>query len=234
MSSISQPTIETAKALLSSNLRLIEQQRPEQAIRDNFTSYLRQLFPDEPSWVRRHISDTESAVSIVTAKRRKTGFVDNLVDLTAIEYEPNLLLRAKFDDGFRQVKEYCSSLINAGNRVDHILGILSDTIRWFAYSVSIHESVQGAQVTPDDVVLTEIESIDLSAANDRAAIQLIEFLTRYLGRLESRRLNATTIAFDMGFDSPFGTGRVHAIRTLVERAFSERPDYARLIRTLWS
>jgi hypothetical protein len=107
-------SIAAAQALLRTNVALIKQRKREQAIRDNLTSYLRQIFPDEPGWVNRHISDTETSTSIVTANRQKTGFIDNLVGLTFIEYEPNLLLRARFEGGLAQIKEYSSGLITNG------------------------------------------------------------------------------------------------------------------------
>jgi hypothetical protein len=92
--------IEAAKQALLDSINLIADEKNEQAIRDSFTSYLRRIFPDHPSWVIRHIQGSESAVRISKANKTSTGFVDNLVDLTAIEYEGNLSIRAKYEEGY--------------------------------------------------------------------------------------------------------------------------------------
>mgnify|MGYP006922431004 FL=1 len=56
---------------------------------------------------------------------------------TAIEYEKNLTRRAIFDEGYHQVREYCAALRSRGIEQEEILGVLSDTVRWYGYTVQV-------------------------------------------------------------------------------------------------
>ncbi len=127
-----QDQVRAAVEFIQAALRLVADGNNEDVIRQNFTSYLRQIFPDIPNWLERHIKGGEAAVKFAKGGKTRTGFVDNLVDLTAIEYESDLTIRAKFDIGLGQVKDYCASLLNEGHDAELVLGVLSDTIRWRA------------------------------------------------------------------------------------------------------
>lgn len=222
-----------AVKLIQSALGLIAEGRNEDVIRHNFTSYLRQIFPDIPNWLERHIEGGEAAVKFAKAGRRRTGFVDNLIDLTAIEYESDLTNKAKFDTGFGQVKDYCASLLNEGHDPELILGVLSDTVRWRAYRIGSVSDPLGGSYGREDIELEEIERIDVSSANDVAAKILIGFLNRYLGRLGSRPLSAYSLAKDLGFESRFCSEHSDELRTIIAAAAKARPAYAELVATLW-
>jgi hypothetical protein len=230
------PTEEQIKAaveFIQAALRLIADGRNEDVIRQNFTSYLRSIFPDIPSWLERHIKGGEAAVKFAKKGKTRTGFVDNLVDLTAIEYESNLTRQAKFDTGFGQVKDYCASLLNQGFDPELILGVLSDTVRWQAYRIKSVTQPTAGKFGRDDIELEWIEGIDLSSADDVAAKRLIGFLSRYLGRLGSRPLNADSIAKDLGFTSRFCAQHITGLISVVSAAAKTRPEYAELIAALW-
>ncbi|WP_286884821.1 N-6 DNA methylase [Aneurinibacillus sp. UBA3580] len=225
--------IKAAIQCIQASLKLIAEGKLEDVIRHNFTSYLRLIFPEVPSWVKLHIEGGESAVHFSKNGQTRIGFVDNLVDLTVIEYESNLTIQGKFETGFGQVKDYCASLINKGHDPELILGVLSDTVRWRAYKIKSVSSPVSGKLGREHIELEEIEYIDLSAADEVAARKLINFLNTYLGRLGSRPLTASSIAKDFGFDSEFCSRHTYALRYLVQEAFASRPQYAKLISDLW-
>jgi len=230
---IADERIQAAKACIQASLKLIAEGKVEDVIRHNFTSYLRNIFPDSPSWLERHIEGGEAAVKFAKAGETSTGFVDNLVDLTAIEYESDLTKSAKFEAGFGQVKDYCASLLNQGNDAELVFGVLSDTVHWRAYRIVLVEPPTVGVLGRDHIQLEEIERIDLSAGDETAAKTLIGFLTRYLGRLGSRPLNAESIAKDLGLESIFCARHMEGLRGLVDEATQARPEYAELIAELW-
>lgn len=225
--------IRSANEFIRAALRLIAEGKVEDVIRHNFTSYLRRIFPDTPSWLERHIEGGEAAVKFAKGGRTRTGFVDNLIDLTAIEYESDLTSRAKFETGYGQVKDYCASLLNKGYDPELVVGVLSDTVRWRAYRIQSVTPPASGKLGREHIELEEIEQIDLSASDEVAAKALISFLSRYLGRLGARPLNATSIAKDLGFDSRFCGEHIEALRDVVVTASHARPDYAELIAILW-
>ncbi len=229
-----------AQECIKRSVELIEQSRKlggkegakESNIRHNFTSYLRLLFPSVPWWVEDHISRGEANSAFSVSGKARVGFVDNLVGMTAIEYETDLENRVKFEDGFRQIRNYCASLVNKGNAPDLVIGVLSDTVRWRAYKIRAISPATG-MLGGDHVELEELDQINLSSADELAARKLASFLIRYLGRKGSRPLSAFTIARDLGFESDFCKARATDLRYLVEKAFNRNPKYADLIAKLW-
>ena len=155
-----------AQQSLSDSLQLMAEGKNEQVIRDSFTSHLRQIFPESPSWVVRHIQGSEAAVKIIKGTKGSTSFVDNLVDLTAIEYEGDLTISSKYNTGYNQVKDYCSSLVNKGHDPELIIGILSDTVRWYAYEIDLSQLPQDA-CSRDNIILKQIEFIDCSVVSEK-------------------------------------------------------------------
>lgn len=202
-------------------------------MRDIFTSNLLLMFPEAPYWVRRHIDQAESTLVSHRQGRRTNVFVDNLVDNTAIEYETNLQNHAIFLHGLGQVQEYCASLVNTGIETSMIYGVLSDTLEWHVYSVSVTPMAYSLPIRPDQVTLTEIDNLNLRSSQPREGEKLLRFLTSYLGRVGSRYLSAENIANDLGFNSPFYENKVAILHDVVERAFIERPQYAEMIQELW-
>lgn len=227
--------IKIAIDCIKASLKLIGEGKPEDAIRHSFTSYLRLLYPDMPRWIELHIAGSEEAVKYVKEGQLRTGFVDNLVELTAIEYESDITIQAKFKEGYAQLKNYCASLLNKKIPPDLISGILSDTIHWRVYKISSIATPKEGIYGGEDIELEENmdERIDLSAADEIAAKQLLRFLSRNLGRMESRPLNVSSIAKDMGLESKFCEKHLTALSTLVEEAFKARPQYAEMITRLW-
>src|ERR1700726_2716388 len=107
--------IEAATACIRDAIGHIANGKNEDVVRQNFTSHLRSMFPSNPAWIEHHIAGGEAALRVDRGERVATGFVDNLVNLTAIEYESNLLVPAKYQTGLGQVKEYCAGLAKKGH-----------------------------------------------------------------------------------------------------------------------
>lgn len=227
-----QVNLTAAGLCLQESKSLIDAGKNEQVVRDSFTSHLRQIFPDAPSWMLRHIQGSEAAVKIAKNGSSSTGFVDNLVDLTAIEYEGDLRNSNKFRQGHLQVKDYCASLVNAGNDPDLIIGILSDTVHWYAYQVDV-SALNGETCTRDNILLIELEHIDCSAATEKDALDLTRFLVKYLARIGARPVTANSIAKDLGFENRFSRTHVAALSGIISTAFEDNPKYAGLISELW-
>lgn len=241
MTSPDEINIEAAKECIRKSLSLIEEVRnhksgeasaKESNIRHSFTSYLRLIFPSVPWWVEDHISRGEANSAFSIGGKETFGFVDNLVGLSAIEYESDLENVGKFNEGIRQVKNYCASLLNSGHDPDLVIGVLSDTVRWRAYRIGSASLVDG-MVGGEHLELEEIDRIDLSSADEVAVNRLVHFLLTHLGRKGSRPLSAETIAKDLGFDSAFCLAHAASLQDLVEKALEDNPKYAELIAKLW-
>ena len=226
------------KAFLKEASALIHKGQAEDVLRHALSAKLPLMFPDQPWWIRAHVTGTESLAKFHEHGTKRHGFVDVLVGATVIEYERDLLALGTFEHGLHQVKQYCAGQLNAGTPRDLLVGVLSDTVRWHAFSiVDVKElsSVRGATAYgPEHIELREIESCDLSAAHDIDAKKLGAFLVRHLGREGGRLLAASTLANDLGFDSPFCQAHVQPIDALVDHAFAHDPSYANLITKLWT
>ena len=122
---------QVAQDFIAKAKQLIAAHSNETIIRDNFTSYLRNMFPTSSKWVSYHIEGAETHVHLLRNNRTISGFIDNCIDSIAIEYEKNLSIKTIFDEGYRQVKEYCAALVRENVSMDMILGVLSDTLNWY-------------------------------------------------------------------------------------------------------
>lgn len=224
------------KAFIKDAIDLKAKKVKESVLRENLAHYLGKMFKEVPWWVRYHVRGSEAKVTFSEAEIKKRGFVDNLVGLTVIEWEPDLETKGKFDEGFNQVANYSASLINEGHSPDQVVGILSDTVHWKAYRIKLAEGVKlgaGIVLGAEHVVLEEIDSLDLSAPDELNAKKLVDFLLRHVGREGSRPLNAQTLAEDMGLESLFCAKHIAELGKLVEAAFAANPVYAKLIKKLW-
>ena len=146
---------------------LIDSGAVEDRIRHYLSSRLLSIFPDYPWWVQAHMQGTEEHVHFATAQGNRDGFVDAVVGKTAIEYEKNLTVQGIFAEGYHQVKEYSAALCNIGIPEEEVLGVLSDTVRWYGYRIHIiGDVVEGRLLGPDNIELEQITYIDLSVGTD--------------------------------------------------------------------
>lgn len=213
---------------------LIDAGAVEDRIRHYLSSRLLSIFPDYPWWVQAHMQGTEEHVHFATAQGNRDGFVDAVVGKTAIEYEKNLTVQGIFAEGYHQVKEYSAALCNIGIPEEEVLGVLSDTVRWYGYRIHIiGDVVEGRLLGPDNIELEQIACIDLSVGTDEELTRFEQFINQFMARDESRILNASTLASDFGVDSTFYRESIGVFSRVVQEAMAEKPDYAELIKQVW-
>lgn len=206
----------------------------EDRLRHYLSSKLPSIFPDSPWWIQAHMEGTEAHVRFPAEHKNREGFVDAVVGKTAIEYEKNLTQQVIFDEGYHQVKEYCAALYNIGIPAEEILGVLSDTVRWYGYAVTIVGDVEdGHLYGPENIELTRMAVIDLSRETDEEFRRFEAFVRQFLDRGQSRLLNASTLVTDFGMDSSFYSQNISVFRDTVIRTMTEKTDYAELIQQVW-
>lgn len=204
----------------------------EDVLRHNLSSFLRLMFPDIPTWVNLHIQGSEAQVSFSRNSNQHYGFVDSLVGATAIEYEGDLRVRAKFQTGYNQVKEYCAGLLNQGYPPENIRGILSDTVLWKAYNIELSSTEETANYSASNINLIEIQSLDCES-DASSNYLLLDFLNKHLGRIGSRLLNAESINNDLGFNSILSQEFLPRLISALEDISSDNQEYAQLIESVW-
>lgn len=213
---------------------LINEGAVEDRIRHYLSSRLVSIFPEYPWWVQAHMQGTEERVHFSSVRGNRDGFVDAVVGKTAIEYEKNLTVQGIFAEGYHQVKEYSAALCNIGIPEAEVLGVLSDTVRWYGYRIRIiNEPAEGSLLGPDNVELEQTTFVDLSIGTDDEYTRFEQFIEQFMARDESRLLNAKTLAIDFGVESSFYRDTIGEISETIQRAMEEKPDYANLIKKVW-
>lgn len=207
----------------------------EDKLRHILSAHLPAIFPENPWWLQEHVLGTETYLhfSSSTGKTRH-GFADSVVGKTAIEYEKNLNIKAIFDEGYYQVREYCAALCNMGINQAEILGILSDTVRWYGYKIELIGNKDNSRLYgADDIKLIEEDFIDLSKNTDLEFMRFDNYIQKYLNRSASRILNAKALSLDFGTESIFYRKQIDNFKSIVDRAMSEKAVYAELIKNVW-
>jgi len=206
----------------------------EDMLRHLLSARLPLIFPDNPWWIQAHVLGTEAHVHFANEQgNSRTGFADSIVGKTAIEYEKNLNNRHIFDEGYHQVEEYCAALCNLGISESEIYGVLSDTVRWYGYKISVDRTNTGNLLGANNITLIQEDVVDLSIDPDSKATQFELFVNKYLGRDESRILNAKTLVLDFGMDGEFYRNNINLVKTAVVKAMQQKPDYSELIKNVW-
>jgi len=225
--------IQVAQEFIVKAQQLVDAHSNETKIRDNFTSYLRNMFPSSSKWVSYHIEGAETHVHLIRNNRSISGFIDNCIDSIAIEYEKNLTIKAIFDEGYRQVKEYCAALVRENVSMDMILGVLSDTLNWYVYVIEPDSSLDIADYNQDTITLKEVARLNITQNDERQAADLLLFLQRYLGREGAREISAANLADDFGLQSTFSQDYINDIEIFIESKINRNPVYYQMIEGLW-
>jgi hypothetical protein len=227
--------LDAARAFATEATAQIKAGAIEDVLRHLLSASLPLMFPESPWWIQEHSIGAEAHVHYIDAAgKKRTGFVDSLVGKTAIEYEKNLTIKSIYDEGYHQVEEYCSALLNCGEPCADIIGVLSDTVHWYAFSVRIEkEPAPGLLYGTTNIVLDEIDTVDIERNDDDNLRRFGLFINRYLGRQGSRQLNSLSLALDLGFDSVFYGNNIAEFAETVDEAFSSRDTYGRMIASLW-
>lgn len=221
------------KQFISKQLELRENGEKEDLLRHNQSSSLKLMFDPSTKWVRDHIEGIEKSVHLIRENRTVTGFVDSCIDSTAIEYERDLRIDSIYEEGYRQVKEYCASLIREGIDIEMILGILSDTLSWYIFEVVPTDNLLSSEYTPNNIVLKQIDSLEIGDASDNSAVALLNFLPKYLGREESRFVTGHNLARDFGLTSEYSKGYIDSISEFINKAIDQNKTYFQMVQKLW-
>lgn len=218
-------------------VQLREVGRPEAALREEFVSRLRPMFPDEVDqrWINRYSEGAESKTVVPLPDGNVANrFIDNLVGSTTIEYKSDLRDANRVEDNETQVREQIAGLIASGCPVSHVRGVLSDTVRWMAYDAEITSGIEPGACSPDDVMLTQVDSLDITAFDETAAAKLlIAFVRKHLAREKSRVLSAQSLVLDLGLESEAYAGSAARLSDLVSDG-READSSIRLATDLWS
>lgn len=208
----------------------------EAVLRSELLSWLRRIFPDleDQTWVNHYTEGTEATTKIgKTSGNLANRFIDNLVGSTTIEYEADLRITAKFNEGFGQVREHTSGLIRKGVPVSQVRGILSDTVSWYSYDVELASGTDPENCAPTDITLREIDVLELVDDGETTALRFIAFLRRHLARQQSRFLLAEFLTIDLGLHSGAYKRIAPALRNLVEEGRTTDTSIS-LATNLWS
>ena len=208
----------------------------EAVLRSEFHSRLRLMFPDQgdETWINHYGEGTEARTIVGLAQGRVANrFIDNLVGSTTIEYESDLRIAAKREEGFSQVRDHVAGLIRSGVPISQIRGVLSDTVDWHAYDAELPPGINPATCTGDDVTLLPIDELTLTDNDEPSAVRLIAFLRKHLAREQSRFPKAALLALDLGLDSVSYERSAGPLRQLVDDGRAVDPSIL-LATDLWS
>lgn len=229
-------SVEAARQCIARCIQLRDEGKSEAVLRNEFTSWLRSIFADveDLSWINHYSEGTEAATRIGRADGATSHrFIDNLVRATVIEYEPDLRQRARFEQGYQQVKDYVAGVIRAGTPTSQVRGVLSDTVEWYIYDATVADGVKPERCTPDDITLAETEVLRLSASDEGAALWFIGFLQKHLARQQSRQLTSEFITTDLGLESLAYCRHIQALSLMVNEG-RENDASSKLVTDLWS
>lgn len=216
----------------------IQDSSKENPLRYLFCTRLPTMFPSKPWWIDEHARKAEANETYNVDNTRRSGFADVLIGHTAVEYEKDLTQSSIFDHGYTQVEDYCAGLLNKNVDRTNIVGILSDTVHWYAYRVEIE--YDGRPIAENglwgrhDLELCEIDRLDMTDTSDENLGRFERFINKYYGRIGSKQLTSKALVSDFGLYSGSTKTRTDAIRDLVVAACKQNPGYARLIEGLWS
>lgn len=227
-------TIEYARQFILKAQKLQNEHANETIIRDNFTSYLRNMFPENTKWVNYHIEGAETHIHLVRNNRPVSGFIDNCIDSTAIEYEKDLKIQSIFDEGYRQIREYTAALVQEGIAFEMILGVLSDTLNWYVYEVVPTPNLLRSEYNEDNISLRKIASLNVNSIKDRDVEDFLRFLSTYLGRQGGRSITAKRLANDFGLTSVYSEKYRLALSNYVQSKIDDAPEYYKMVEILWN
>ena len=208
----------------------------EAVLRSEFQSHLRLIFSaaEDGNWLNHYVAGTEAKTKIsVNGASLANRFIDNLVGSTTIEFEADLRIKTKFDEGLRQVHEHVAGLVRSGIPISQVKGILSDTVDWYAYDAILDETADPATCTPGDISLALSDELRLETDDASSAWCLVQFTRKHLARERSRPLKADFLASDLGLESAPCRSVSEPLAIIVDEGRAEDTSIV-LATDLWS
>ena len=208
----------------------------EAVVRSEFHSRLRLIFPDqsEEAWINHYGEGAEASTKVRLAKGGIANrFIDNLVGSTTVEYESDLRIPVKRNEGLLQVRDHVAGLIRSGVPVSQVRGVLSDTVDWYAFDAKLLPGINPTACTVDDISLLQIDELQLTTHDEPTAVRLIAFVRKHLARQQSRFPKAALLALDLGLNSASYKRSAELLRNLVDYGRAVDPAIE-LATELWS
>ena len=183
------------------HLQAVSAANTEEARKLQFINYINQVFGPDTS-ARAIINQLaggaeKKVLNIPKGDRSKTGFADTQYRKVIIEFEYDIKNKSKLEHAKYQLQEYFAGNFNTDKTFDFVL-IATDCVRWAVYGAKPESYLGKARLTPEEVVLKEVDSFVLT---DETAPRYLAFLDRYLFRFEKQQPTLEAIQIDFGDSS---------------------------------
>ena len=208
----------------------------ETVIRHTLTQMLTDAYQPavRPWWVKQQIQGAERTTFWIEDGASRHGRADTIIGATAVEYESDLTIAAKYATGKHQVAQYCAALLNAGVPVDDVVGVLSDGVEWYSYRLKDVETRTPGNYAVEDFELEELAHVT-TKLGDRDSVQdLMRFFDNYLARDEKAPLKGTDLASHLGLKAALGRQYVDACAAAISQARTATPQQAALVDQVWA
>lgn len=214
----------TAETHARDFLRLLATAQSEAARKEQFVTYLNQVFgtdDDNRRLIQEFNRGAEKRLRIPRPGRAEgaAGRADTQYRDVIIEFERDIKAPAKLRHAEDQLRDYFAANYNAGSRDDFRL-IATDGVRWRVYGVAADAYVGKTTLAAADVVLRPTESFELGP--DTAA-GLFPFIDRHLFRTQPQQPTLDNILYDFGDSSALFAGTFQALKTAYAEA-TARPE----------
>ena len=214
---------------------LIQKKTKESPLRHQLSVHLLLIFEDKPYWIKEWASKSESNAKFDEDDIEHRGSVDNIVGETAIEVEKNLQIESVFEVGYHQVEQYCASLLNEGCEPEDVLGVLTDTVRWYGYRVAVtSQPKEGHLYGPNNLDLILESEVDLTLKDHQTALRFSNFVSTFIDRDGSYNLSPDRIRSDFGFYSETYSNNITQIRNIVHDFFKSESNSSKIVKRLWT
>lgn len=192
------PDVDAAQKELAigDHLREIESINSEPAKSQRFTLLLNGLFGVQPGFIEEYVKGIEKYLKAKGKDRIIRGQADQLSGNLIIEFEREIVSKAKIDEAEGQLRQYAAcawSQEQPGQRTKYLC-LATDGRRFRAYA-PIPKDAASQTIDPDDVRLEPLESIDAAKLSWQ---DFYCFLDRYLLRKEILHPSSEPIVKDFG------------------------------------
>lgn len=208
----------------------------ETVVRHTVTQTLSDVYPPDirPWWVKQQIQGAERSTFWIEDGLARHGRADTIIGATAVEYESDLRVNAKYETGKHQVAQYCAALLNAGVCVDDIVGVLSDGVEWYSYRLAGVPNRAPGNYAVENLELEELAHVTTRPGDEDSVLDLMRFFEDYLARDEKAPLKGIDLAVHLGLNSSLGQHYVDRCAAAISKARAIIPQQATLVEKVWA